>query len=173
GYGWHGEEIHGGNGFSVITRKRTPSLGGLWICWRSSHPTGNRPLGNIEPKHPEFAVDTRRAPGWVLDHHAKDQIPHLFGDSLPAYDSPSPGDQTPIESASRFVPSHNGFRARDNESRFPSGPEPSRHNPEELIEGNQLRPRMPLLEDCKWLAKSQVFKKKTSTRAEEANNGVK
>jgi hypothetical protein len=71
------------------------------------------------------------------------------------------------------VPSHNGFRARDNESRFPSGPEPSRQNPEELIEGNQLRPRMPLLEDCKLLAKNQVFKKKTSTRAEEANNRVK
>ena len=37
---------------------------------------------------------------------------------------------------------------------FPLGPEPSRQNPEELIEGNQLRPRMPLLEDCKLLAKS-------------------
>ena len=60
----------------------------------------------------------------------------------------------PIESESRFVPSHNGFRARDNESLFPSGPEPSRQNPEELIESNQLRPRMPLLEDCKLLAKS-------------------
>ena len=78
GYGWHGEEIHGGNGFSVIPQNRKPSLGGLWICRGSSHPTGNRPLGNIEPKHQEFTVDTRRAPGWVLDHHAKDQIPHLF-----------------------------------------------------------------------------------------------
>jgi hypothetical protein len=90
GYGWHSEEIHGGNGFSVIPQKRTPSLGGLWICCGSSHPTGNRPLGNIEPKHPEFAVDTRRAPGWVLDRHAKDQIPHPFGESLPAYPSRSP-----------------------------------------------------------------------------------
>ena len=44
----HGEEIHGGDGFSVIAQKRCPSLCRLRIPWRLPHPSQHSSLRNVE-----------------------------------------------------------------------------------------------------------------------------
>ena len=111
-------------------------------------------------------MNSRRASGWVLDHHANDESPHFLRNPSSANHPAGFGDHTPIKRNSGSVPAHNGLWAHNNESLFPSGPESSRQYPEEFIEGSQLWPRIPPLEDCQLLAKSQIFMKKDSTSAE-------
>jgi hypothetical protein len=106
---WHCEEVHGGNGFSMIAQKGEPAFRRLRISWRFAHPAGNGSFGNIETEHQELTVNPQRAPGRVLGHHTEDEIPYFFGNPPPDH-SPSPGDQTPIERESRSVPPHNGLR---------------------------------------------------------------
>jgi hypothetical protein len=107
---WHCEEVHGGNGFSMIAQKGEPAFRRLRISWRFAHPAGNGSFGNIETEHQELTVNPRRAPGRVLGHHTEDEIPYFFGNPPPPGHSPSPGDHTPIERESRSVPPHNGLR---------------------------------------------------------------
>src|SRR5450631_4217254 len=130
----NGEEVHRSDGFSKIAQKGEPTFGWFGISRRSSHPAGDRSLRDIKTKHQKLAVNAWCTPGRVLDHRMENEIPYLFGNPPPAHHSPSPGDHTPIERESRSVPSHDGLWTHDNQSLFPSGPEPSRKNPEEFIE---------------------------------------
>ena len=57
------KEVHGRDGFAMVTQEGEPTLGRLVISGSSAHPTGNGSLGNIETQHQEFTVDARRAPG--------------------------------------------------------------------------------------------------------------
>ena len=82
--------------------------------------------------------ELRRALGWILPHHPKDEI-HKFLRNPFSADYPAGfGDETPRELVSRSVPSHDGLRAHDDLSLFPSGLKPSRQNPEEPIEDSGL-----------------------------------
>jgi hypothetical protein len=65
---------------------------------------------------------------------------------------------------------HNGLWTHKNESLFPSGPEPSRQNPEELIERWQSRPWMSPSQRRELLAKSEVFEKQPATTREESED---
>jgi len=42
------KEIHGGNGFAMVSQKGEPTFGWLGISGRSAHPAGDGPLGDIE-----------------------------------------------------------------------------------------------------------------------------
>jgi hypothetical protein len=63
---WNGKEIHGGDGFPMITKKGKPAIASLTAPSRSFHPAGNGSLGNIKTQHEQFAVDARRAPSGIL-----------------------------------------------------------------------------------------------------------
>src|ERR1700674_514655 len=71
GDGWHREEIHRRDGFTVIPQKCEPTFGQFRVSRRSFHPTRNGSLGNVKPKHHEFAMNARGTPGRVLRDHAK------------------------------------------------------------------------------------------------------
>src|SRR5437870_1668326 len=51
------EEIHGGNRVAIIPTKGLPALGKFWTSGRSLHPTGIGPLGYLEAKHEQSAVN--------------------------------------------------------------------------------------------------------------------
>ena len=68
----NGKEIHGRDGFPVVTKNR------LVFPGRSFHPAGNGSFGNIKTQHEQFSVDARRTPGWILGDHAENQTPNLF-----------------------------------------------------------------------------------------------
>jgi hypothetical protein len=133
--GGNRKEVHGRNHFPVITQESEPTFGSLGISGRSSHPAGDGSLGDVKTQHQQLAVDTRRAPGWILPNHPKDEIPHLLRNPFSADHPAGFGDGTPIKRKSRSVPSHNGLRTHDNESLFPSWPKSSRRHPEKPIEG--------------------------------------
>jgi len=42
------------------------------------HPARDRPLGNLETQHPQFAMDARCTPSRIVGHPAEDQLPDLF-----------------------------------------------------------------------------------------------
>ena len=110
-------------------------------------------------------MDARRAPGWVLRDHAKDQITHFLGDPLPADHSTGSGQDTPIQGESGSVPAHHSLRTDDDQSLFPSGPETSCQDPEGLIEDSQPRP--PPLQRRELLPECEVFKQQLASGVEE------
>jgi hypothetical protein len=100
-------------------------------------------------------VNTWGAPVGVLRNHPKDQIADFVGNPSPANYPAGSGNCTPIDCKPRSVPTYNRLRAHNDESLFPFGPEPSRQDPEELIEGCQPWPGMLSLQCYELLAKSQ------------------
>jgi hypothetical protein len=58
----YGEEVHRCNRFAMVAQKRRPTLCPLRIARRFSHPAQHGSLRNIEAKHFQFTVDSRRAP---------------------------------------------------------------------------------------------------------------
>ena len=103
------KEVHGGQGFAVIVKKRKPTLSRCRISRCTPHPAGDRALRYVEAEHEEFAVDARRTPGGIFNGHLKDQVTDLFGDSLPA-DLPSNfAKHSPIQSEPRPMPPDDGF----------------------------------------------------------------
>jgi hypothetical protein len=140
--GWDREEVHRRDHFPMVMQEGEPTFGSLGISRRPAHPAGDSPLGNVKTQHQQLAVDTRRAPGWILNNHPKDEIPHFLRNPFSADHPAGFGDGTPIKRKSRPVPTHNGLWTDNKESLFPSGPESSRQNPEELIERCQSRPWM-------------------------------
>lgn len=57
-----GKEVHGGQGFAVIVKKRKPMLSRYRISGCTAHPAGDRALRHVEAEQEEFAVDARRNP---------------------------------------------------------------------------------------------------------------
>ena len=68
------------------------------------------------------------------------------------------------------MPSNYRLWGDHDESIFPSGPKPSRHDPEEFIERHQFRSGMSPFQRCELLTKGQIFEKERATRAEKAKD---
>jgi hypothetical protein len=69
---WHGKEVHGDIGFSVISQKGEPPLRRFGISRGAPHPTGDSSLRDVKTQHQQLAVNSRRAPGGVLYNYSKD-----------------------------------------------------------------------------------------------------
>jgi hypothetical protein len=65
------------------------------------------------------------------------------------------------------VPSDHGLWTHNNEGLFPSGPEPSRKNPEEFIERSNPWPGTLALEHSELLPKNEVFEQKVPASTED------
>src|SRR5216683_2531464 len=75
---WHSEEVHCRDRLSMVLEKSTPALSWLGVPWRLFHPTGDRPLRDVEAEHEQFPMDARCSPACVLGNHPEDQLPHLL-----------------------------------------------------------------------------------------------
>src|SRR6266704_3831433 len=75
---WHGEEVHRGNRFPVITEKGKPARGRLRISRCPFHPTRDRSLRDLETEHEKLAMDAWRSPLWVLNDHPENQFLNLL-----------------------------------------------------------------------------------------------
>jgi hypothetical protein len=83
---WHGEEIHRRNCFMMVAEERSPAFGRPRIFGSLSHPPKHGAFRNLEAQHPEFAMDSRRAPSLILGNQAKDQFSHFSARRLPPND---------------------------------------------------------------------------------------
>src|SRR5580658_328718 len=80
----NGEEVHGGNRFSMIAQEGGQSSCRLGVSRGHPHPTQDCPLRDIESQHPEFAMDAGRAPCAILGYHAEDQLSKVRARRLPS-----------------------------------------------------------------------------------------
>jgi hypothetical protein len=139
---WNREEVHRSDGLPMISKEREPTIGWRGMPRSSFHPAGNGSLGDIEPEHEKLAMDSRRAPRRIFINHPEDHVSNFLRDSFPPKRAAGSGDRTPIKGESYSVPPDHSVRGHDDQGLFPIGPEPSRKNPEELIERSNSWPRM-------------------------------
>jgi hypothetical protein len=59
GEGRNGEEVHGRDGFAMISKKWPPTLGRFRISGCASHPARDGSFGILKAQHAEFAMNAR------------------------------------------------------------------------------------------------------------------
>src|ERR1035437_6307001 len=159
----HGEKVHRRDRFSVVGQEYRPALCRLRVSRRLLHPAQHRPLGDFEAEHLQFTVNARRSPGWVLGHHAKDQVPQPFTDALSSGLGAVPRDPRPIALEPSTMPANHCRWLHKNQHLSPPGPEAPKQNPEQSIGCSEPRLRMPSLQGSKLLAQGQVFEQQFAT----------
>jgi hypothetical protein len=70
---WHGEEVHGRKGFSMVTQERKPGFRKHRISRCFAHPAGDGSLGNVEAEHEKFTMNPRCSPGRIFGGHPGNQ----------------------------------------------------------------------------------------------------
>src|ERR1700675_689331 len=103
-------------------------------------------------------------------NHPEDQLPNFLRDLFPPKHEACTGDGAPIEGESCSVPPDYSVRCHDDQGLFPTGPEPPRKNPEDLIERSNSWPRTLALEHSELLPKNEVFEQKVPTSTDDAKN---
>src|ERR1035441_1368793 len=135
GQRWHSEEIHRGDGFTMIAQKGRPSPGRLRTPRRFPHPTQHRSLRKIEAEHFQFAVNARCAPRGIFCNHAKDQLAQFLVDAFSARANPTPREPRPIELEPCTVPANDSLGLNEDQRVLPFRPEPPQDHPEQLVGG--------------------------------------
>ncbi len=156
----HGEKVHRSDSLAMIPEKCLPALRGFGIARRSVDPARDRALGNIESQLQEFAMNTRRAPSWILSNHAKNQLANIFADSLATQNCVSLRQELPIQPESCAVPGDHGSGSNDQQTAFPAGPQFSNRDPKQPIKRFQPWVFVLALQDRELLAQSKIFKHK-------------
>jgi len=167
--GWNREKTHRCDGFPVVSKKGEPPSGRIGISRRSTHPAGDRSLRDIKAEHVKLAMDARCSPGWILANHSEDQLSNLLGCLPSSNPIPDSGDQLPIRTKTNPVPPDHRFRRDEDESLFPSRPEPTDSNPKELVEDVEAWPRASPLEHGELLAEHEVLEDKIAAAAKQAD----
>jgi hypothetical protein len=166
GEGRDGEEIHGGDGFPVISEKRNPFFYLVFIgsCFREI--SGNGSFGDTETELQELTMNPGCSPGGIFCFH----LPHQVSDfpfSLRAARSFSGLRYVvPIFFERPPVPFDDGIGLNNDEGIFPFGPEPAEQDPEDTVERCYFRFVISFFEDGELLPKGDVFKHKGRARAE-------
>ncbi len=96
-------------------------------------PAQHGSLRNLEAKHFQFSMNTRRTPGQVLGDHAEDEFAQFFAHAFSSRAIPMPREPCPIQLESSLVPAHDGLRLDEDQSPFPSRPKPPQDHPEQFI----------------------------------------
>jgi hypothetical protein len=167
--GWDGEKVHRSNGLAMVSEERQPSLHRMWISRGSPDPSRNTPFQDIETQFEQFAVNARRSPCRILNHHTEDQGANLFADTLPSFYLSNSGDPRPIQTKPRPMPVHDGSRSDQDERLPPPGPERSQGNPEQLVQSSQSTARSFGVESQQLPTESQVFEDEVLAGTESAD----
>jgi len=138
GDGWHSEEIHRSDHLAVIAEKAEPAFGRFRVPGRSLHAAGNASLRYVEAQHQKFAMNPGSAPRGVLSNHAEDQVSHLCRELLSIDPHFRSGDEAPVQTEARSMPTNHGFRGDQDERLFPPGPVSEGGHPEEFVEHTKL-----------------------------------
>jgi hypothetical protein len=141
----------------------------MWISRSSPDPSRNTPFRDIETQFEQFAVNARRPPCRILNHHTEDQGANLFADTLPSSYLSDSGDPRPIQTKPRPMPVHDGSRSDQDERLPPLGRERSRSNPEQLVQGSQSMARSFGVESQQLPTESQVFEDEVLAGTESAD----
>src|SRR5271156_6203876 len=106
-------------------------------------------------------MNARRAPGWVLGHHAEDEPAEFHADTLSAGANLIPREPTPVHLESGTVPSHHGFRLDENQHPFLSAPAPLQYH-QTTCQRSKSGLRMPPLQNGELLPKRKVLQEEVT-----------
>jgi hypothetical protein len=118
-------------------------------------------------------MDARRSPSRILNNHPEDQLPNLLRRLRSPNLCPDSGNQPPVQEETGSVPTDYSLGRDDDESLFPSRPEPTDSNPKELVEDVEAWPRASPLEHGELLAEHEVLEDKIATAAKQADKRAK
>ena len=163
------EEVHRGNRFTMVAQKGVPSFSQLWISGSLSHPAEHSSLRNVEAKHFQFTVNSRRAPSRVLGNHAENEITQFLADASFSHPDPMPREPRPIQLEPLPVPANDSLRLNEDQCLLPRRSKPSHQHLKQLIWSGKSRLRMPLFQHGELLAKSQVFQQQVAARTGRSN----
>ena len=104
----------------------------------------------------------RSTPGWVLRHHAEDQLPNFPRQSIPADLFSHLRDHAPVHAKPSAVPTYDCLWANDNERLLPRRPKVASEHPEPFVDGSESGLRMLALQDSQLLPERQVLKEQPS-----------
>jgi hypothetical protein len=166
--GWNREEVHRHDGFPMIPQEGEPPFGSPGNSRGSAHSARDRSFTDIETQHQEFAMNARRAAGWVLRHHPEDQISDFFLDPVSSSRLVRLRDQAPIQLEACAVLPTDGLRAHQDERTLPARPDPTSPNPGQLVDSGHPRSAVMPLEHQQLLPEDQVLQEKIATGAEQA-----
>src|SRR5215831_6175098 len=134
--GGYRKEIDRDHVLHMVVQKRSPGL--RTRSSRSHHVLGDAGFADLDSEFQQLAVNTWRAPAWVIAAHHADQVtnfsrhrrpPRLAVSNLP----PPPETKPPT------MPRDHGLGLDDHQSRFPVGPHAAQPNPEEAVGRRQLQ----------------------------------
>jgi hypothetical protein len=91
-------------------------------------------------------------------------LTHFF-----ASPNPTPREPLPIQLEPCTVPANNSLWPDEDQCVLPPRPEPPQDHPGQLVGGGDLRARIPLIQNGKLLAKSQVLRQQVAARAKDAD----
>ena len=152
-----GEEVHRGDGLTMVLQKRLPTLSWLRVFRCPSYPPRHRPFRDIESQFHQLAVNPGSAPGGILSHHAKDQLPRLFRKWFSSARATVAGTPPPIEPEAGTVPANHCFRGDDHQRSLPPWPETFGACPEQSINAVETWLGFSTLKDQELLAQGQIL----------------
>jgi hypothetical protein len=108
----------------------------------------------------------RRAPRWVLCHHAEDEFAQFPAHTSSAGTSAVPRGPLPVPLESCTMPANHRLWLHKNQRSLPFGPEARQGCPEQPIRRGKARPRASLLQNGKLLPKGQVLQEQIAAGTE-------
>jgi hypothetical protein len=102
-------------------------------------------------------MNTRRTPGWVLSHDAKDELTGFLAHTSSTGSSATPREPLPIQLESDSMPADDGLRLHEHQHLPPRRPESSQHHPEPFVGNCKPDLRTPPFQCSKLLPKSKVI----------------
>jgi hypothetical protein len=141
----------------MVAQKRRPTLGWFGISGSFPHPTKHGSLRNVEAQHSEFAMDPRRAPGAVLGHQAKDQLPQFLARRFPTHYGMFAGNPLPVQFESGSMPADDGVWLDKDQCLSPSRPQPPQSDPKESVRSGKSGLRIAVRHNRELLPQGQIL----------------
>src|SRR5215469_5989417 len=126
----HGEKVEAGDHLAVVLEECPPALhlGLVGLALQPLQIARHGGFGNLKSEVPQFPVDARRTPGWILRLHAQHQPLNLHADAG-ATKSFRPRSPSPEQAKPSTMPGNHGIWPYDDQGIRPPRPQTAKGDP--------------------------------------------
>jgi len=108
-YRGNGEKIHGRNGMAMIAKECPPVTSVAGPVFSFGHESRHGSFRDLESKLEEFAVDSRRAPGWITQSQLLDEPSDFLASLIGIFLASAFTNKTPIKPKTFSMPADDRF----------------------------------------------------------------
>ncbi len=160
---WHREEVHRDHALNVVLEEGPPGL--RWRLAMAHQILAYAGLANINAKLEQLAVNARCSPQRILATEPTDQFSDVCRNRWPPRLAAA-GLPGPEQTKASAVPSDDGVRFYDDQSRPPIAPDSAQPCPKEPIARRQFGALHGALENAKLVSERQVLQLERRSRFE-------